>query len=938
MTRTNRKLTVLGVSLMIFISSVFAQNFYISNHKFYYPDGKEFIPLGANVNVWNYFDWPQNIWSAEHQDIITNCWKFNILRAPVSIYPPVWDGYVYPVGGFKGQETTAFEKFDAVVDIYTAKGVVIMFDAHDWICKWPTAEELEDIKDFWRLMAERYKNNPYVWFNLVNEPGWESPVPIWYRDFHQQIIGVIRNEAGANNMIIIDGSQCGQDAGTWDNNPITTANSGILTYGSELQNFWGQSFSNIGFSIHLYDQWAYGDQKLDVKLRDFIDRVHAKGFALLIGEVGSTTGDVNMRKAPQLGYDVALKEKGVGLIAWHYDPFDGFKLMDDGSDVGGGVYINSCTNPTNLSSWFGYYFWRAVHTDGYGLDGTPTTPPTGQTPYTGTAISLPGTVQAENFDKGGEGVAYHDNDASNNGGQYRTSDGVDIESCSAGGYNIGWTNNGEWLEYTVNVASAGSYAVTVSVASAVAGTKTLDIVFSNGNVNTGNISFTHSNGWQTWHEVTASGVSLNAGEQVMRVNLKSGNINLNYIKIAAGATTGCTASGSILMERYNGISGTAVSNLTSNSNYPDNPSSTANLTQFEIPTNAADNYGARVRGYICAPATGNYTFWIAGDDNVELWLSTDNAPANKVKIASHTGWTSVRQWNKYTSQKSAAKYLTAGNSYYVEALLKEGAGGDNLAVGWAKPGESTSAPSQVIPGSVLSPATGSTPPPPPPSGGSLVTNYEFDNGTTGWSTWGGSSSIAVVTGAGMSGANAGKVTIPTNTTNRWDVGLSTSGINFTNGTTYNISFMAKAAASKPVTVDVLDNGTWKQGFYPTIGTAVATYSYNFTASSTSTNYQINFQLGGNTSAFWIDKVAVTAGAKSAAVDHINKPQQEPMFELFPNPGNGTINIGLSGFQDDAQVNIYNMSGALVQQHNLVGNYTKLDVNTLAKGIYMVSVF
>jgi hypothetical protein len=66
-------------------------------------------------------------------------------------------------------------------------------------------------------------------------------------------------------------------------------------------------------------------------------------------------------------------------------------------------------------------------------------------------------------------------------------------------------------------------------------------------------------------------------------------------------------------------------------------------------------------------------------------------------------WTDSRQWNNYSTQKSPAITLTEGQRYYVEALQKEGGGGDNLAVGWAKPGESTFAPSEVIPGSVLSP-------------------------------------------------------------------------------------------------------------------------------------------------------------------------------------------------------------------------------------------
>jgi PA14 domain len=93
-----------------------------------------------------------------------------------------------------------------------------------------------------------------------------------------------------------------------------------------------------------------------------------------------------------------------------------------------------------------------------------------------------------------------------------------------------------------------------------------------------------------------------------------------------------------------------------------------------------------MRGCITAPSTGSYTFWIASDDNSELWLSTNKNPANKVKLGWVLDWTDSRQWNNYSTQKSPAITLTQGQQYYVEALQKEGGGGDNLAVGWAKPG------------------------------------------------------------------------------------------------------------------------------------------------------------------------------------------------------------------------------------------------------------
>jgi uncharacterized delta-60 repeat protein len=166
-------------------------------------------------------------------------------------------------------------------------------------------------------------------------------------------------------------------------------------------------------------------------------------------------------------------------------------------------------------------------------------------------------------------------------------------------------------------------------------------------------------------------------------------------------TPTCTASGTILREYWANITGTTIASIPTSTK----PTSTTQLSSFEAPTNIADNYGQRIRGYICPPATGSYTFYIASDDHSELWLSSNDNPASKQKIASVTGYTSSRQWTKYASQKSLSIYLEKDKRYYVEALHKEGAGGDNLAVAWQTP---TSGTITVIPGSVLSPVTGTT--------------------------------------------------------------------------------------------------------------------------------------------------------------------------------------------------------------------------------------
>ena len=142
------------------------------------------------------------------------------------------------------------------------------------------------------------------------------------------------------------------------------------------------------------------------------------------------------------------------------------------------------------------------------------------------------------------------------------------------------------------------------------------------------------------------------------------------------------------------------------------PASTTNiLGTLEGITNYGVNYGERIRGFLTAPATANYYFWIAGNDSAELWLSNDAEPANKVKRAYTTG-TQSHQWNLQPNQKSGWLTLGAGQRYYIEILHKAGAGGgDNWSVGWLQDSSGTNnTPAGVVPGYVLSRYY-----PPPPS-------------------------------------------------------------------------------------------------------------------------------------------------------------------------------------------------------------------------------
>ena len=142
----------------------------------------------------------------------------------------------------------------------------------------------------------------------------------------------------------------------------------------------------------------------------------------------------------------------------------------------------------------------------------------------------------------------------------------------------------------------------------------------------------------------------------------------------------------LLREVYEGIGGGTVSDLMAADIFPDSPTQTNYVSElFEAPTDVLENYGQRLRGYLVPPVTGNYTFWIASDDGSELWLSTDDSPARRKRIATVNEWTASREWTKEANQSSEPIALNSGQLYYVEALMKEGGGGDNLAVRWLRP-------------------------------------------------------------------------------------------------------------------------------------------------------------------------------------------------------------------------------------------------------------
>ncbi len=169
--------------------------------------------------------------------------------------------------------------------------------------------------------------------------------------------------------------------------------------------------------------------------------------------------------------------------------------------------------------------------------------------------------------------------------------------------------------------------------------------------------------------------------------------------------TGEVVTGGLWREFYGGISGGSVSNLTSNAKFPNFADTSGPIPSAAAPTNAADDYGQRWTGWITPAITGSYRFFLASDDDSELWLGTNELPASATRILSLFGYSGEKQWNGRSP--SGWVSMTAGTRYYIEVLHKEGGGGDHLALAWQRSGTPNPVNgSGEIPGSVLSYRTG----------------------------------------------------------------------------------------------------------------------------------------------------------------------------------------------------------------------------------------
>jgi len=263
-------------------------------------------------------------------------------------------------------------------------------------------------------------------------------------------------------------------------------------------------------------------------------------------------------------------------------------------------------------------------------------------PFSGTPYAIPGKVEAENYNTGGQGVAYNFTTAGTAGSPYRTdADGkIEATSDTGGGYDVGWTATGEWMKYSVNVTSSSTYTFDVRVASANTGSA-LHLEVDGTNV-TGSLTVPNTGGWQTWADVTKSGISLAAGQHVVRLVIDVGGMNLNWFSVSGGVAS--TATPTTIP-----ATNTPIATATTSAN-----GSPFSGTPYAIPGKVeAENYNTGGQGVA-------YNFTAAGGAGSPYRADADG----KIEATGDTGggydvgWTATGEWMKYTVNATASGTYT----------------------------------------------------------------------------------------------------------------------------------------------------------------------------------------------------------------------------------------------------------------------------------------
>ncbi len=371
--------------------------------------------------------------------------------------------------------------------------------------------------DIWKTIAARYANDTTViGYDLLNEPVLpQGHSATELRNLYMRITNAIR-QVDSNHIIFVEGN--------W--------------YATDFTALTPPWDANMAYSFHKY--W---NEPTQASIQSYLNMRQTYGVPLWMGESGENSNHWFARTVR------LLQENNIGWAWWTHKKFEtttspySAKLPDDFQTLvnywnGQGskpsqafalsvlmrfaenLKLDKCTFlPDVVDALFNTQFF------------------TQSKPFA--ANEIPGTIACVNYDLGANGVAYSDADYErtqfdsytpwNQGGQYRN-DGVDIEkSNDAQGseFSVGWIEAGEWLNFSVQIASAGTYEAQLRVASLNGGGQ-LQLKCDGGLLTT--ITVPKTGGWYNWTTLTVPDLSLPQGNHSLQLSFLSGGFNINQIE------------------------------------------------------------------------------------------------------------------------------------------------------------------------------------------------------------------------------------------------------------------------------------------------------------------------------------------------------------------------------------------------------------------------
>ena len=491
-------------------------------------------------------------------------------------------------GGYLQDPAGNKAKVKAVVEAAIANDMYVIIDWHSHHAEQYQAQAVA----FFQEMARTYGNHPHVIYEIYNEPlqvSWSGTI----KPYANAVVSAIR-AIDPDNLIIVGTPQWSQRVDEASRDPLN-------------------NYKNIAYTLHFY-AGSHGQY-----LRDWASTAINNGIALFVTEWGSVnaSGDGGVNGAETWAWVEFMKKHGISNANWALnDKSEGASALTPGASGNGGWGANQLTASGALAKEI-ISNWPSN-----------TTPPGNGC----TLVGLPGTVQAEN---------------------YCQMAGIELENSSdaGGGKNVAYIDSGDWMTYSVELPSTGSYKVSYRVASTSASGQ-IQLEQGGGAPVFGNLSVPNTGGWQTWSTISHN-VQLNAGKQNLAILAKSGGFNLNWIKIESNSSVpgGTTIEAESFLQA-SGVQTQATSDVGGGLNvgyidtgdwmsYPSvNLASSGNyLVEYRVASLAGGGSlaleeagGSPVYGVVNIGATGGWQNWTTIRHTVKL-----NAGAHRFGIKANAG-------------------------------------------------------------------------------------------------------------------------------------------------------------------------------------------------------------------------------------------------------------------------------------------------------------